>query len=71
MARTPISELRGRLDGRTQVSVAAELRISVQYLCDILAGRRAMGRKVLDALGYERVVSYRPRKAESEDAPTA
>lgn len=32
--------------------------VSVQYVCDVLAGRREPGGKVLAALGVRRVVSY-------------
>lgn len=32
--------------------------ISPQYLCDVLRGRREPGAKLLDALGYRRLVVY-------------
>lgn len=62
MARTPLDELRARLDGKTQTQVAAELGISQPYLSEILAGGRAIPRRVLDELGFERAVVYRPKK---------
>jgi hypothetical protein len=37
---------------------AKRLGISPQYLCDVLKGRREPGTKLLDALGYRRVVMY-------------
>lgn len=64
----PIMELRRRLDGKTQAALASELGISVTHLSDILNGRRAVGPLVLEALGLERVVSFRPRKS---DQPAA
>ena len=40
-------------------ALAAQWGISIQYLADIAHGRRDPGKKVLTALGYERVVLYR------------
>jgi len=54
-----MSVLRARLDGRTQAALAEELGISVSHLNDILSGRRAIGPKVMKALGIERVVTFR------------
>jgi len=45
---------------KTQTALAAEWGISVQYIRDVLAGRRDPGKSILKALGYERVVLYRP-----------
>lgn len=33
--------------------------VSVQYVNDVLRGRRGPGDSILNALGFERVVSYR------------
>ena len=43
----------------TDTQYARLLGVSPQYLCDILAGRREPGRKILEPLGYQRVVEYR------------
>jgi transcriptional regulator with XRE-family HTH domain len=58
----PIKELRKRLRGRTQRSLADEVGVSSQYLNDILSGRREPGPAILAGLGLERVVSYRRSK---------
>ena len=36
--------------------------LSIAYVWDVLQGRRAPGGKILDALGLERVVTYREIK---------
>jgi transcriptional regulator with XRE-family HTH domain len=51
--------------GRTQRQLAQEIGVSPQFLNDILHGKRVPSGKVLDYLGFERVVLYRPR----EEAP--
>ena len=45
-----------------KAALAKELGISRQYLNDVLSGYREPGKKVLDALGLERVVTYARRK---------
>lgn len=45
-----------------QQAVARTLGISSAYLSDIIGGKRQPGKKVLNALGLECVVTYR-RKA--------
>jgi hypothetical protein len=45
----PISELRERVEGSSNAEVARELKISPQYLSDVL---------ILKALGLERLVVY-------------
>ena len=60
--KTPIEELAARLTDRNQVAVAAELGISAQYLSDVLHERRKPGKKILAALGMERVVIYKKAK---------
>ena len=42
----------------SQDAAAKRLGISPQYLCDVLRGRREPGKKLLDALGYRRLVVY-------------
>ena len=46
-------------------ALAAQWSISVQYITDVLRGYRDPGKKILAALGYERVVLYR-KKGEEE-----
>lgn len=41
-----------------QQLAARQLGVSAQYLCDVIKGRREPGKKLLDALGYRRVVVY-------------
>lgn len=38
--------------------------ISAAYVNDALAGRREVGDKILEALGYEKVVTYKLKRAE-------
>ena len=64
-----MSVLRGRLEGRTQSALAEELGISLGHLNDILCGRRAIGPKVMKALGLERVVTF--REVSDSDRQTA
>ena len=42
-----------------KAALAAEWHISAQYIADVLNGRRDPGKKVLAALGYEKIVLYR------------
>jgi hypothetical protein len=42
----------------SQKALAAHLRINPAWLSDILRGRRDPGQKLLEALGFRRVVSY-------------
>lgn len=41
---------------------AEQADISQQYICDVLNGRREPGQSVLEALGLERVITYRVLK---------
>ncbi len=43
----------------SQKQAAKFLGISEQYLADVLRGRRAPGKKVLEALGLQKVVVYK------------
>jgi hypothetical protein len=47
----------------SQQAWARQVGISPQYLCDVLMARRDVPDKVLAALGYVRVVTYRRAKA--------
>ena len=49
----------------SRTALAARCGISAQYIADVMNGRRDPGKKVLAALGYERVVLYR-RKTNNE-----
>lgn len=42
-----------------QKRLAAQLDVSESYLSDVMTGRREPGEKLLEALGLERVVTYR------------
>lgn len=47
---------------RTNQDVAAKkLGISRSYLCDVLQGKRGIGPKVFDKLGYEQVLRWRKK----------
>jgi hypothetical protein len=46
------------IDG--QAAWARAHKISAQYLNDVLHGRREPGPKILQAIGFEKVVTYRP-----------
>jgi transcriptional regulator with XRE-family HTH domain len=62
MRYNPIAMLAARTEKLSQAEVAAQLGISASYLCDLLKGRREPAKKVCDALGLERVVSYRRKQ---------
>jgi DNA-binding transcriptional regulator YdaS (Cro superfamily) len=47
----------------SQKQAAIQLGITPQYLNDILHQRREISTRVADAMGYDRIVSYRTRKA--------
>jgi transcriptional regulator with XRE-family HTH domain len=63
MPINPLDTLQRRCDGRPLNEAAADLGVSSQYLSDVLHGRREPGPKILNALGLERVVTYRKKKA--------
>jgi transcriptional regulator with XRE-family HTH domain len=44
--------------GGLQSDFAQNNKISSAYINDILQGRREPGQKVLDAIGFEKVVTY-------------
>ena len=58
----PVELLRQRCAGKAKSAVAEEMQVSPQYLSDVLAERREPGPKMLDALGLERVVTYRRKR---------
>lgn len=45
----------------SQKAFAQQHAISEQYVADVLHKRREPGQKILDALGYEKMVFYRKR----------
>lgn len=55
-------ELQRRLaQAGSQALLAKELNVSQPYLSNVLAGRADPGPLILDALGVERVVTYRQK----------
>lgn len=57
-------------NGRQKI-MANAIGVSESFLCDVLADRREPTGKILEYLGYERVVSYRKKRAHtSGDKPT-
>lgn len=59
----PLKILEKRRAGRTLAELARELEVSSAYLSDVMNGNREPGPKILDALGLERVVTYRTKRA--------
>jgi DNA-binding transcriptional regulator YdaS (Cro superfamily) len=49
-----------------QAAWARSHGISPAYVSDVINGRREPGPAILDALGIERVVTYRPKPPASE-----
>ena len=60
--RVGLSGLLNRMvrEAGSQKLAAAQMGISQQHLCDVLAGRRELGDGVLSRLGYRRVVRFEP-----------
>lgn len=54
-----ITQLKIKLRGRTQASLAREIGISPPHLCEVLAGRKPPGTKIRKFLGVEKQVTYR------------
>ncbi len=55
-----LTKLRRRINGTSQRQVAADIGISPQLLCDILRGYRRPNEMVLNHLGLQEVVTYKP-----------
>ena len=51
-------ELRKMVGASTMTAVAKEAGVSIVYISEILSGRRPLGPKVAEFLGYERKVIY-------------
>lgn len=57
-----ISYIQSKIDSEyagSQAAFARDHGMSAAYLNDVLNGRREPGQKVLDAVGAEKIVSYR------------
>jgi hypothetical protein len=54
--------------GGSQTKAAAHFQISGGYLSDILNGRREIGPAIYEALGFERLVTFRPVPAKGRKA---
>lgn len=52
--------------GSSQTAWAKKHGVSAAYVSDVLAGRREPGKLILDALGLERVTSYRRKKEQAQ-----
>jgi transcriptional regulator with XRE-family HTH domain len=52
--------IRAKARESTQKALAKQCGISEQYLSDVLLGRREPAEKLLEAVGFRRVVTYRP-----------
>jgi len=52
--------IRQRAKDGTLTDVARDLRVSVQYLHDVVNGRRKPGKKLLRAMGLKKNVEYLP-----------
>lgn len=50
----------------SQTAWAKANGISPAYVSDVIAGRREPGKLILDALGLERVITYRKKKEAKE-----
>ena len=62
-----IEYLRQRIaEHGTQEQYASALGVSGAYLSDVLRGNREPGQKLLDAVGFERVATYRVKGGSDE-----
>jgi hypothetical protein len=60
-AREAFDLLRDLAKAETQQRLAKRLKISPQYLCDVLNGRREL-KGILARLGYQQVILYEKRR---------
>jgi DNA-binding transcriptional regulator YdaS (Cro superfamily) len=65
-AINPAAFLLNAIGADTQAQWARKHNISPAYVNDVINGRREPGPAILEALGIERVVSYRPKPPASE-----
>jgi len=61
MANLISNALRERMKPeQTQASFAEQIGVSPQFLCEVLKGTRRPGKRILEYLGYEKHIVYRP-----------
>ena len=58
----PTEVIRSRLKTSTLSRLAGELGVSIIYLNDVAKGRKEAGKLILDAIGVEKVVTYRKKR---------
>jgi transcriptional regulator with XRE-family HTH domain len=61
MEQTPENELAARLSMMSQSELARQSGESAQAVSDMVRGRRSISAKMLEWLGFERVVIIRPK----------
>ena len=64
-----LTYLRSLIGNGSQLSFAEAIGVSPQYLSDVLNGRRDPGNSILEAIGVERIVTYRFIRPTHEDTP--
>lgn len=47
--------------GFNQTDLAKELKVSRSHLSEVLSGKKGIGDELAEALGYERIVTYRKK----------
>lgn len=55
-----LQEIRELVAQSSQKQVAKELRVTAQYLCDVLKKRRGISGALAGRLGYTRIVTFEP-----------
>jgi plasmid maintenance system antidote protein VapI len=66
MSQTPeflLTQLKARVAASTQKDVAKALKVSPQYLNDVLNERRGISYKLARAMGFKRRTTFDPVKA--------
>ena len=58
----PVEVLRRRVEAQTYRALADELGFPASYLHEVVHGQRPASDNLLDALGYERIVTYRRKR---------
>ncbi len=56
------------IDGASQAEVGRTIGKSRQYVSDVMRNRRPPGEPLLELIGYERVLMYRPKGTLSQAA---
>jgi transcriptional regulator with XRE-family HTH domain len=64
----PIALVRRLVEEKGLSQASRDLGVSVSYVCNMMKGRADPGPLVLEALGLERVVTYRKRPKVKADA---